>query len=90
MGTASIPVRADVAWVCALALGLGYSAKPDEACVRELIAGARGSVVTLRQAQECLGDIAVTDPSARERTCRMLVSALRVALQHPVNARLRS
>lgn len=83
MTTTIIPVRAEVAWVCALALGLGYAAKSDEACAQELLEGARGSVSTLREARESLDELAVTDPDARQRTCRLLEQASRIALDRP-------
>lgn len=80
MSTTTIPVPADVAWVCALALGLGYAAEPDQACVQELLAGARGSVTTMRQARESLDEMAVADPAAHQRTGRLLDLASRLAL----------
>jgi hypothetical protein len=80
MSTTTTPVPADVAWACALALGLGYAAKPDQACVQELLAGARGSATTLRQARESLDEMAVTDPTAHQRTGRLLDLASRLAL----------
>jgi hypothetical protein len=85
MTTTILPVREDVAWVCALALGLGYAAKSDAACAQELLEGARGSVSTLRQARESLNELAVTDPDARQRTCRLLEQASRIALARPDN-----
>lgn len=87
MSTSIIPVPTEVAWLCALALGLGYSSQPDEACVDELLRGARGSLITLQRAHESLDEVAVTDPAARQRTRRILELASRAALDHPVNAR---
>lgn len=85
MSTTIVPVREEVAWVCALALGLGYAAKSDAACVQELLEGARGSVSTLRQARESLDELAVTDPDARQRTCRLLEQASRLAIARAVD-----
>lgn len=85
MSTTMIPVREEVAWVRALALGLGYAAKSDAACAQELLEGARGSVSTLRRARESLDELAITDPEARQRTCRLLERASRMARARPVN-----
>lgn len=85
MSTTTIPVPAEVAWVCALALGLGYAAKPDHACVQELLAGARGSVTILQQARESLDAMAVSDPAVHQRTARLLDLAARLALDQPVS-----
>jgi hypothetical protein len=79
MSTSMMPGRAEVAWVRALALGVGFSTQPDEVCLQELLTAARGSVTTLEQARETLPELGVIDAVARWRTCRFLELASRMA-----------
>lgn len=85
MRTSMIPARAEVAWVRALAVGLGFSTQPDDVCLQELLTAARGSVVTLEQARETLTELGVTDAVARQRTSRFLELASRMALDRSGN-----
>jgi hypothetical protein len=89
MSTSTIPVRAEVAWLCALAVGLGYSAKPDGVCVHELITGARGSAAALQEAHESLRELAVIDVATRQRTSRLLQLAWHMANDRRVDMRAR-
>lgn len=80
MGTSMIPARAEVAWVRALAVGFGFSTQPDDVCLQELLTAARGSVAMLQQARETLHELSLTDAVARQRSCRFLELASRMAL----------
>lgn len=83
MSTSINPALAEAAWVRALALGFGYPAQPDDVCLQELLAAARGSVTTLQQARESLHKLADTDATACQRTGRLLEVAFHMALEHP-------
>lgn len=80
MSTSIMPIRAEVAWVRALAVGLGFSTLPDDVCLQELLTAARGSVTTLQQARETLPELALADAATRQRTCHLLELAARMAL----------
>jgi hypothetical protein len=81
MSTSMMPIRAEVAWVRALAVGLGFSTQPDDVCLQELLTAARGNVTTLQQAREILPELALADAVAGQRSRRLLKLAALMALE---------